>query len=61
MPVPEELPAHWLPNRWAQDWNAMVTVEGLDLDGVLKQKDPEWFPKQAERFYMSLGMPPLPK
>ncbi len=20
--VPDQLPAHWLPNRWAQDWKA---------------------------------------
>ena len=23
MPVPEQLPAHWLPNRWGQDWAAL--------------------------------------
>lgn len=57
--VPELIPAHWLPNRWGQDWNAMITVEGLDLDGVLRDKEPEWFPKQAERFYVSLGFQPL--
>jgi peptidyl-dipeptidase A len=59
--VPDLLPAHWLPNRWAQDWNAMITVEGMDLDGVLKTRDPEWFTAQGERFYISLGFPPLPK
>ncbi|MFQ5510833.1 MAG: M2 family metallopeptidase [Candidatus Krumholzibacteriia bacterium] len=59
--VPELIPAHWLPNRWGQDWNAMITVEGLDLDGILREKDPEWFTKQGERFYMSLGFPPLPQ
>jgi peptidyl-dipeptidase A len=59
--VPEMLPAHWLPNRWGQDWNTMVTVEGLDLDGMLRGKSPEWFTQQGERFYVSLGYPPLPK
>jgi peptidyl-dipeptidase A len=59
--VPELLPAHWLPNRWGQDWNAMLTVEGLDLDGVLQNKPAEWFTKQGERFYISLGFPPLPE
>ena len=58
--VPDLLPAHWLPNRWGQDWNAMVTVEGLDLDGILRSKDPEWFTEQGERFFVSLGFPPLP-
>jgi peptidyl-dipeptidase A len=59
--VPDMLPAHWLPNRWGQDWTSMVTVEGLDLDAILKDKPPEWFPQQAERFYVSLGYPPLPQ
>ncbi|NIV03313.1 peptidase, partial [Candidatus Saccharibacteria bacterium] len=36
--VPDYLPAHWLPNRWGQDWNAMITVEGFDLDGALNDK-----------------------
>ncbi len=60
-PVPRELPAHWLPNRWAQDWSAMVNVAGFDLDGVLRAKSPEWIVQQAERFYMSLGFQPLPQ
>ncbi|MCB1043760.1 MAG: M2 family metallopeptidase [Acidobacteria bacterium] len=58
--VPELLPAHWLPNRWGQDWTAMVDVEGFDLDGILAQKTPEWVVKQAENFYVSLGFEPLP-
>ena len=41
--VPDYLPAHWLPNRWGQDWSALVEVEGFDLDGVLEEKGPEWF------------------
>lgn len=24
--VPDMIPAHWLPNRWGQDWSAMVEV-----------------------------------
>jgi peptidyl-dipeptidase A len=59
-PVPADLPAHWLPNRWGQDWSAMVNVAGFDLDGVLKSKSPEWIVQQAERFYVSLGFDPLP-
>ncbi|HEX6883392.1 MAG TPA: M2 family metallopeptidase, partial [Planctomycetota bacterium] len=31
-PVPDLIPAHWLPNRWGQDWSALVEVEGFDLD-----------------------------
>lgn len=59
--VPDMLPADWLPNRWAQDWSPMVTVEGLDLDGILKEKTPEWLVKQAENFYVSLGFEKLPE
>jgi peptidyl-dipeptidase A len=58
--VPDYLPAHWLPNRWGQDWNEMISVEGLDLDQILKKKTAEWLVKQGERFYMSLGFPSLP-
>ncbi len=59
-PVPDYLPAHWLPNRWGQDWSAMLQVSGLDLDEELSEKEPEWLVKQAERFYISLGFDPLP-
>ncbi|TXK51905.1 M2 family metallopeptidase [Pontibacter qinzhouensis] len=59
--VPDMLPAHWLPNRWGQDWSAIVEVKGLDLDGALKAKGDKWLVEQAERFYTSLGFPELPK
>lgn len=59
-PVPELIPAHWLPNRWGQDWSALVEVEGFDLDPALAAKGPEWLVQQAERFYVSLGFPELP-
>lgn len=58
--VPDYLPAHWLPNRWGQDWSPMVSVEGLDLDPVLEEKGSEWLVKQAERFYISIGFDSLP-
>lgn len=59
--VPEFLPAHWLPNRWGQDWSGMITVKGMDLDGILKTKTSEWIMQQGEQFYISLGFPPLPQ
>lgn len=59
--VPEYLPAHWLTNRWGQDWSEYVTVEGLDLDAALKSKTPEWIAKQGEEFYKSIGFPALPE
>ncbi|MFT5049513.1 MAG: peptidyl-dipeptidase A [Chlamydiales bacterium] len=60
-PVPELIPAHWLPNRWGQDWSPLVDVEGFDLDGALATKSPEWLVRQAEQFYVSLGFDPLPQ
>lgn len=59
--VPDYLPAHWLPNRWGQDWSAMIEVKGLDLDAALKSKGAEWLVQQGERFYTSLGFPSLPQ
>ncbi len=56
-PVPEKLPAHWLPNRWGQNWPGIV--QAVDLDALFKDKSPEWIVKQAETFYMSLGFPAL--
>jgi len=58
--VPDYLPAHWLPNRWGQDWSPMVSVEGLDLDKVFAAKSAEWIVKEGEKLYVSLGFPALP-
>jgi peptidyl-dipeptidase A len=60
-PVPELLPAHWLPNRWGQDWAALTTVEGLDVDAALASHTPEWVVHEGERLYTSLGFAPLPQ
>ncbi|HMX03554.1 MAG TPA: M2 family metallopeptidase [Chitinophagales bacterium] len=60
-PVPDYIPAQWLPNRWGQDWTAMVNVEGLDIDPELKKHDAEWVMKQGEAFWMSLGFDALPQ
>lgn len=59
--VPDMLPAHWLPNRWGQEWNAMVDVEGVDLDAVLSEKEAEWIVEKGEEFYVSMGFPALPQ
>lgn len=59
--VPDLIPAHWLPNRWGQDWSSLVDVKGIDLDAALKAKNAEWIVKQGERFYVSIGFPELPK
>ena len=60
-PVPDSIPAHWLPNRWGQDWDALVRVKGLDLNAALENKSPEWMIRQAEKFYVSLGFEELPE
>ncbi len=57
--VPEKIPAHWLPNRWGQQWPGLV--DQVDLDPLFRARSPEWIVRQAERFYVSLGLPPLPK
>lgn len=56
--VPERIPAHWIDNRWAQNWDGIVT--GIDLDPYFRDRTPEWIVEQAERFYVSMGFPELP-
>lgn len=58
--MPDNLPAHWLPNRWAQSWSPIITVEGQDLDAALSKKTPEQIVQEGEAFYVSLGFDPLP-
>lgn len=58
--VPDYIPAHWLTNRWGQDWGNMVTVQGLDLDGIMATKKPIDIVKSGEDFYKSLGFDALP-
>lgn len=60
-PVPEMLPAHWIPNRWGQEWTPMIDVKGMDVDAELKKKSAEWIVKEAENFYVSLGFEALPQ
>ncbi|MEI8278613.1 MAG: M2 family metallopeptidase [Bacteroidota bacterium] len=59
--VPDFLPAHWLPNRWGQDWSSTVNVKGINLDSVLRTKSAEWIVKDGEEMYVSIGFPALPK
>lgn len=59
-PVPDYIPADWLPNRWGQDWSSLVDVKGLSIDSVLKVHGAEWMAHQSEEFYKSLGFDPLP-
>ncbi len=59
-PVPDYLPAHWLPNRWGQDWSELVDVKGLSIDSVLKSHGAEWMAHESEKFYESIGFDSLP-
>jgi peptidyl-dipeptidase A len=60
--VPDFIPAHWLPNQWAQNWEAIVNTNsnGIDLTDTLNNKTPDWIVKKGEEFYISLGFEPLP-
>ncbi|HET7294217.1 MAG TPA: M2 family metallopeptidase [Vicinamibacteria bacterium] len=57
-PVPRRIPAHWLTNRWSQNWTGLV--DAANLDERFKDRSPEWIVKTAERFYVGLGFPLLP-
>ncbi len=57
-PVPKLIPAHWLNNRWGQEWPGLVAV--ANLDDAFKPKSPEWMLRTAEQFFVSLGFPALP-
>src|SRR4029079_18353796 len=36
-PVPDLIPAHWLPSRFGEDESALVDTPGFDLDGALSR------------------------
>ncbi len=57
-PVPKRIPAHWLNNRWSQNWPGII--EAANLDDRFKDKTPEWIIKTAEQFYTGLGFSNLP-
>jgi peptidyl-dipeptidase A len=59
-PVPKLIPAHWINNRWSQEWSGVVD-NSIDLDPLFKGKSAEWIVKTAERFYTSMGFAPLPQ
>ena len=58
-PVPAHIPAHWINNRWSQEWGGLV--EAASLDRYFTNRTPESITKTAEQFYVGLGFPPLPK
>ena len=58
-PVPKRIPAHWINNRWSQEWNGLA--EGADLTPFFKDRSPDWIAHSAEKFYLGLGFPKLPE
>ncbi|MDX1579542.1 MAG: M2 family metallopeptidase, partial [Gemmatimonadota bacterium] len=46
--VPELLPAHWLPDRWGQDWGAIPGGDRSELDRALAARGAEWIVREAE-------------
>ena len=69
MPADGTIPAHLTGNMWAQDWSALYPllepypgVSSLDVDAALaaQEYDAVRMTRQAEDFYVSLGMPKLP-
>jgi peptidyl-dipeptidase A len=59
--VPDYIPAHWIPNRWAQDWSSLIEVKGLNVDSALATKSPEWIIREGEALYTSIGFDKLPE
>jgi peptidyl-dipeptidase A len=57
-PVPKLIPAHWINNRWSQEWDGVV--EAANLDRYFTNRQPKWIVKTAEQFYTGLGFKPLP-
>ena len=53
------IPAHWLGNRWGQNWPGLVS--GVDADGPFASRTKEFITEQSEKFYVSLGFPKLPQ
>jgi peptidyl-dipeptidase A len=58
-PVPRRIPAHWLNNRWSQEWDGLV--EAANLEPYFTNRSPESITKTAEEFYVGIGMPRLPE
>ena len=57
-PVPKLIPAHWINNRWSQNWDGIV--ESANMDDRFKGRTAEWIVKTAEQFYTGLGFAKLP-
>lgn len=69
VPNGKAIPAHLLGNMWSQDWTNLFDLlapekdSAFDLSDILvaKKIDAVGIVKQAEAFFVSLGLDPLPK
>jgi len=70
VPLDQPIPAHLLGNMWAQDWDEIYELveppaadPGYSLTELLQAKkvDSVEMTRYGERFFTSLGFPPLPK
>jgi len=57
-PVPKRIPAHWINNRWSQEWGGLV--DAANLDAHFEKHDPAWVTRTAEQFWVGIGFPNLP-
>ena len=57
-PVPKLIPAHWIANRWSQEWDGLA--DGADLNPYFKGRTAEFVIKSAEQFYTGIGFAKLP-
>jgi peptidyl-dipeptidase A len=71
VPADGPIPAHLLGNIWAQDWTNVYDIvgpaggerAGASLTGTLRARNvsPVEMTRYGERFFTSLGFPPLPQ
>src|SRR5262249_13943696 len=63
----EPMPAHLLGNMWAQEWSHVYDLvepfkgKSTSYGPKLKKYDPKAMVKLGERFFVSLGLAPLPE
>lgn len=59
-PVPDLIPAHWLPDAWGGDWSTLLDASDPEVDARLSQTTPLSILEGVERFYTGLGFEKLP-
>lgn len=58
-PVPDAIPAHWLPDPFGVDASSLVDVAGFGLVDDVATEPPRAIVGRADAFYTSLGFKPL--